>query len=240
MPCAQDGPDHTHIWPQSGPLVIDRCEIYCQYCREAGDKALPHKFAWFLRRHVKGVHIKNGRGTHPNVVLAAGWTGKEDGSKTLVEKKQSHTRNKKSLSLSLTPSPPPTGHAGKRDMSEASFNPDGQLDALVGAHSSGEELPYDDYVDLFNAGPSNQQPAGPSSEDEHHSEDGFVIVRHASDEQQSNLDNALAAVSGTYGEPDLFPDMKYPAAVTCALSALETNNNVSSSGLTYGVGDSIA
>ncbi|KAK3613098.1 hypothetical protein LTR56_028070 [Elasticomyces elasticus] len=243
MPCAHD---HNHIWPQSGPLVIDRCEIYCQYCKDAGDKALPHKFAWFLRRHVKGVHIKNGKGTHPNVVLATGWTGKEDGSKTLVGKKQlntkRHTRIKKSLPASLPPSPPPVAHAINRDMSGASLEIGGDLEAFVRGHSSDEEMPYDDYADLAHTGTgTEQQPAGRFSEDEYCPDDRLVIVTHATDEeQQPDLNKAFAAISRTYGNVDPFSDLKDSTAGTCPLSALATNIHMFRSSLTYGIDDSIA
>ncbi|KAK3619804.1 hypothetical protein LTR56_023704 [Elasticomyces elasticus] len=235
MPCAHD---HTHIWPRSGPLVIDRCEIYCQYCRDAGDKALPHKFAWFLRRHVKGVQIKNGKGTHPNIVLVAGWTGKEDGSKTLVGKKQlntnRHTRIKKSLPASLSPSLPPVAHAINRDASGPSFVIGGDLEAFVDGHSSGEEMPYDDYTDLAHTGTRNdQQPAGRFSEDEHCPDDRLVIVTHATDEeQQPDLNKAFAAVSRTYGNVDPLSDLEDTTVGTCALSVPETNIHMPTSSLT--------
>ncbi|KAK0259225.1 hypothetical protein B0A54_14970 [Friedmanniomyces endolithicus] len=107
MPC--DNLSHVHIWPQSGPLTIERCEVFCQYCTDDVDRKHRHKFAWFLRRHVDGVHIKKGNGSHPDVRLAKGWTGMPEGSKGLkgnAERGAKRNRNKKALSLSRSPSPP--------------------------------------------------------------------------------------------------------------------------------------
>ncbi|KAK6368049.1 hypothetical protein LTR81_028018, partial [Elasticomyces elasticus] len=173
-------------------------------------------------------------------------TGKEDGSKTLVGKKQlntkRHTRIKKSLPASLPPSPPPVAHAINRDMSGASLEIGGDLEAFVRGHSSDEEMPYDDYADLAHTGTgTEQQPAGRFSEDEYCPDDRLVIVTHATDEeQQPDLNKAFAAVSRTYGNVDPFSDLKDSTAGTCPLSALATNIHMFRSSLTYGIDDSIA
>lgn len=71
MPCSHE--THDHQWPASGPLTIERCKTLCQYCIAEGKTAHEHKHAWFLRRHVEGVHIKEGKGTYGNVQLSKGW-----------------------------------------------------------------------------------------------------------------------------------------------------------------------
>lgn len=68
MPCTKA--EHTHNWPTQGQLVIERCERFCDYCTGA-DAKHSWKFAWFLRRHVKAVHIQSGE--HPDVHMAEGW-----------------------------------------------------------------------------------------------------------------------------------------------------------------------
>lgn len=68
MPCDID--EHTHVWPVKGQLIIEKCERYCQFC--TGDHAKHHwKFAWFLRRHVKAVHVNGG--DYPEVIVSDGW-----------------------------------------------------------------------------------------------------------------------------------------------------------------------
>ncbi|KAK5112033.1 hypothetical protein LTR62_004567 [Meristemomyces frigidus] len=74
MPC--DNVGHSHPWPTSGQLIIERCENICNYCTGA-DRKHKWKFAWFLRRHVNKVHIAHG--DYPDVVLADGWTRAKDG-----------------------------------------------------------------------------------------------------------------------------------------------------------------
>jgi len=69
MPC--DKVDHTHAWPTSGTLTIERCERYCNFCTLEEDKKHKWKFAWFLRRHVEAVHVKSGE--YPNLALAEQW-----------------------------------------------------------------------------------------------------------------------------------------------------------------------
>ncbi|KAF2162004.1 hypothetical protein M409DRAFT_58761 [Zasmidium cellare ATCC 36951] len=60
MPCDTTG--HSHLWPQSGPLAIKRCERYCGYCVH------PRQYAstTTLRTHVISHHTVNS-GSHPNV-----------------------------------------------------------------------------------------------------------------------------------------------------------------------------
>jgi len=70
MPCHNE--DHVHTWPERGRLVIERCEVFCQYC--TGSEAKHRwKFAWFLRRHVRLVHIERPGGSHPDLDLEGGW-----------------------------------------------------------------------------------------------------------------------------------------------------------------------
>lgn len=60
MPCDTTG--HFHLWPQSGPLDIKRCERYCGYCVH------PRQYAstTTLRAHVITHHTVDS-GSHPNV-----------------------------------------------------------------------------------------------------------------------------------------------------------------------------
>lgn len=71
MPC--DDMTHNHRWPERGPLTIERCEVYCQYCTTDEARKHRHKFAWFLRRHVGAVHIKRAGASNPHVLLNEGW-----------------------------------------------------------------------------------------------------------------------------------------------------------------------
>lgn len=68
MPCNE--PSHHHEWPDKGELVIEKCERYCAYCTGAHARH-EWKFAWFLRRHVRTVHLKSG--DKPNVTVSEGW-----------------------------------------------------------------------------------------------------------------------------------------------------------------------
>jgi hypothetical protein len=61
---------HPPHRPDSGRLVIERCERLCAYCTGA-DAQHAWKHAWFLRRHVQAVHID--KGEKSNVILAKGW-----------------------------------------------------------------------------------------------------------------------------------------------------------------------
>ncbi|KXT11538.1 hypothetical protein AC579_6577 [Pseudocercospora musae] len=72
MGCTKIG--HQHNWDTSGKLVIERCEDRCNFCTGA-DGQKKWKFAWFLRRHVRSVHIKNG--PYKNLTVSAGWDDDE-------------------------------------------------------------------------------------------------------------------------------------------------------------------
>ncbi|KAK4552822.1 hypothetical protein LTR86_010156 [Recurvomyces mirabilis] len=90
MPCEQPGHSHPQ-WPSAGPLTIERCEIFCQYCTGA-DAQHRWKFGWFLRRHVEKVHILHG--DYSDVVLSKGWTRKEDGlARPSIQKKRAPPRS---------------------------------------------------------------------------------------------------------------------------------------------------
>lgn len=67
MPCLN--PDHRHIWPKSGNLVIQRCETRCGLCVGAASKK-DWKHAWFTRRHAE-THVRSGQ--FPGLVIDAGW-----------------------------------------------------------------------------------------------------------------------------------------------------------------------
>ena len=68
MPCSNAG--HSHVWPTTGPLFIERCERYCQFCT-GEDAAKEWKFPWFLRRHVRAVHVDSGQ--YPQAVVDDSW-----------------------------------------------------------------------------------------------------------------------------------------------------------------------
>lgn len=68
MPCSK--PNHNHDWPTEGTLTIERCEVYCEFCTAPDDRAFKWKLAWFVRRHVREVHIAR---DFPNLTLSAGW-----------------------------------------------------------------------------------------------------------------------------------------------------------------------
>lgn len=68
MGCTKVG--HVHNWPTSGTLIIQRCEVKCNFCEgEAADKSF--KYAWFLRRHVRAMHIR--RGPYKNLKVSEDW-----------------------------------------------------------------------------------------------------------------------------------------------------------------------
>ena len=69
MPCDQAG--HSHEWPAEGELVIERCERFCAYC-EGVYAEHEWKYPWFLRRHVRSVHCKEGA-DRPNVTVPESW-----------------------------------------------------------------------------------------------------------------------------------------------------------------------
>ncbi|KAK4507246.1 hypothetical protein PRZ48_000981 [Zasmidium cellare] len=68
MGCTKLG--HIHQWPTTGTLVIQRCEVRCNFCEgEAAKK--DWKYAWFLRRHVRAIHVKKGQ--YPRLKVDMGW-----------------------------------------------------------------------------------------------------------------------------------------------------------------------
>ncbi|GAB7362528.1 hypothetical protein MBLNU230_g2847t1 [Neophaeotheca triangularis] len=78
MPC--DNPQHNHIWPTSGNLIIERCEVYCQFCGRL-PRTGEYKFwlhGWQLRRHVYQIHEKKRK---MPIKLQDGWTGVQGGTK---------------------------------------------------------------------------------------------------------------------------------------------------------------
>src|SRR6266536_2910969 len=70
MPC--DDPTHRHKWPTSGQLKIERCEIYCSYCRPPRNSR-PFPDAKALRLHVKK-HVRP-KAEFENVTLMPGQVG---------------------------------------------------------------------------------------------------------------------------------------------------------------------
>ncbi|KAI7384605.1 hypothetical protein KC336_g18157 [Hortaea werneckii] len=83
MPCLKM--DHTHHWPTTGVLTIERCERFCDFCTSEADRKHRWKFAWFLRRHVEAVHIKGGE--YPGLELTETWT-RPDGAAARKAEKQ--------------------------------------------------------------------------------------------------------------------------------------------------------
>lgn len=68
MGCTKLG--HIHQWPTTGTLVVQRCETRCNFCEgEAARK--DWKYAWFLRRHVRAIHVRKGKYSHLKVDM--GW-----------------------------------------------------------------------------------------------------------------------------------------------------------------------
>lgn len=68
MPCHIDS--HEHNWPTEGELIIEKCEHFCGYC-DGPARDHEWKFPWFLRRHVRTVHVT--RGDYPDVDVSDGW-----------------------------------------------------------------------------------------------------------------------------------------------------------------------
>ncbi|KAI5369571.1 hypothetical protein Slin15195_G004460 [Septoria linicola] len=78
MGCKETG--HSHAWPTDGVLVIQRCEIRCNFC--TGHKAIKEwKYAWFLRRHVRAIHCKGGKGEKYDLEVSTQWKAKSDQDK---------------------------------------------------------------------------------------------------------------------------------------------------------------
>lgn len=67
MPC--NDPSHEHVWPSEGILTLDKCEKFCGYCTDAGRDHV-WQYTWFLRRHIRTVHVKDGAGDYPHVEVA--------------------------------------------------------------------------------------------------------------------------------------------------------------------------
>ncbi|SMQ46154.1 unnamed protein product [Zymoseptoria tritici ST99CH_3D7] len=68
MGCLKVG--HSHAWPTRGTLTIQRCEVRCNFC--TGDAGLKDwKYAWFLRRHVRAIHVK--KGLYKGLRVDCGW-----------------------------------------------------------------------------------------------------------------------------------------------------------------------
>lgn len=71
MPC--NIPEHEHVWPAEGELIIEKCEQFCGYCDlPQDDEDNAWVYAWFLRRHVNSCHTKPGC-DHENVTVSKGW-----------------------------------------------------------------------------------------------------------------------------------------------------------------------
>lgn len=68
MGCEKLG--HRHRWPTSGTLIIQRCETRCNFCEGPAAKK-KWKYAWFLRRHVRSVHVNKGQ--YPNLIVPLDW-----------------------------------------------------------------------------------------------------------------------------------------------------------------------
>ncbi|GAB1732267.1 hypothetical protein NU195Hw_g1056t1 [Hortaea werneckii] len=109
MPCTKM--DHTHQWPTSGVLTIERCERFCDFCTSEADRKHRWKFAWFLRRHVEAVHIKGGE--YPGLELTDTWTRPDGAAAKKAEKqpkkkpppRKSKGKSKAQKAVSETPEP---------------------------------------------------------------------------------------------------------------------------------------
>ncbi|GAB7350245.1 hypothetical protein MBLNU459_g0895t1 [Dothideomycetes sp. NU459] len=141
MPC--DNTDHSHVWPDSGVLVVERCERFCAYC-EGAKRQHEWKYSWFLRRHIRNVHCR--LGDRPDVVVSEDWTDMPASKRsralphtTPVKKTASSSRVEKTIKKEpQTPSPK------KRDSSISpvkSATPSvGIMLALMEASLNDEEL----------------------------------------------------------------------------------------------------
>ncbi|KAM3419426.1 hypothetical protein BST61_g5353 [Cercospora zeina] len=91
MGCCETG--HSHAWPTDGVLVIQRCEVRCNFC--TGAKATkPWKYAWFLRRHVRAIHCKPGKGENFDLQVSTQWKAPVDSEQT--EKTPKNSKAKRS------------------------------------------------------------------------------------------------------------------------------------------------
>ncbi|TKA74769.1 hypothetical protein B0A55_03859 [Friedmanniomyces simplex] len=252
MPC--DNVSHTHTWPDSGALTIERCEVFCQYCTNEGDRKHRHKFAWFLRRHVEGVHIKNGRGSHAHVTLSKGWTGMPEGSKGLKgnsARGPRRVRNKKALSLSRSPSPPAASYTVEAQVSQADLAVAGQIERFVPSQVSGGERVAKKMAGAVDSGEQQlhvYDPAPHSSESEMPSDNNNAIhdavykqlglglydpAAHSSEDDElpkfNNTFDPNIHFAGMYDNlKNIFSAQPYQAVDTCDLAALQTNNTMPS------------
>ncbi|KAK1063201.1 hypothetical protein LTR12_007877 [Friedmanniomyces endolithicus] len=263
MPC--DNVSHVHVWPASGALTIERCEVFCQYCTDDADRKHRHKFAWFLRRHVDGVHIKKGKGSHPDVRLAKGWTGMPEGSKGLkgnAERGPRRNRNKKALSLSRSPSPPSFAQAYSVTQPQVIQGTEAvaaYVENFIAAQSAGNRLSFTKNTGVV--APATQQPST-SDSDPHSSGTEFLSDNNAvgfdPKSQQLGLHHSAAQVSGhnelanfsnpmgstahfngVYADPKhIFVSQPYQDADAYGLTADQTNNFMPSpgTGLLAGLG----
>ncbi|KAK1067684.1 hypothetical protein LTR74_006158 [Friedmanniomyces endolithicus] len=201
MPC--DNVSHVHVWPASGALTIERCEVFCQYCTDDADRKHRQKFAWFLRRHVDGVHIKKGKGSHPDVRLAKGWTGMPEGSKGPkgnAERGPRRNRNKKALSLSRSPTPPSFALAYSGPQPQVIHGTEAVaafVDNFIAAQSSGNGLSLAKNTGVV--APAIQQPYT-SDSDPHSSGNEFLsnnnVVGFDPKNQQLGVHHSAAQFSG--------------------------------------------
>ncbi|KAK0923901.1 hypothetical protein LTR91_007367 [Friedmanniomyces endolithicus] len=226
MPC--DNVSHVHVWPASGALTIERCEVFCQYCSDDADRKHRHKFAWFLRRHVDGVHIKKGKGSHPDVRLAKGWTGMPEGSKGLkgnAERGPRRNRNKKALSLSRSPSPPSFAQAYSVTQPQVIQGTEAvaaYVKNFIAAQSSGNGLSLAKNTGIV--APAIQQPST-SDSDPHSSGPEFLSDNNFFSGLNelpnfSNLTGPTAHFNGVYADPkDIFVSQPYQGADAYGLTA---------------------
>ncbi|CAK1355196.1 unnamed protein product [Cercospora beticola] len=91
MGCCETG--HSHSWPTDGVLVIQRCEVRCNFC--TGDKATkPWKYAWFLRRHVRAIHCKKGKGEGFDLQVSTQWRAPADPTNVLEQAENASQKSK--------------------------------------------------------------------------------------------------------------------------------------------------
>ncbi|KAK3116886.1 hypothetical protein LTR53_002256 [Teratosphaeriaceae sp. CCFEE 6253] len=232
MPC--DHADHTHIWPETGVLMIERCEVYCGYCAAAGVPKKRFKHGWFVRRHVDGVHLKKGKGDHGLIILAKGWSTKPDGSKTTVAKAK-RAKKAKSLSLSLSPTPslsPPHGN----EMSEAEA---AQNESFAAAYASGDELALNLTV---NAPGHSQQTTRHTNHIHYSSDEGLSDFEDylAGQARLNGFDNVVMPSQPHTGVPqDLAASQLYDDGMTCNPAVLQSieSSIPNDAGLPFDVAD---
>ncbi|KAF2207868.1 hypothetical protein CERZMDRAFT_101893 [Cercospora zeae-maydis SCOH1-5] len=139
MGCCETG--HSHAWPTDGVLVIQRCEVRCNFC--TGAKATkPWKYAWFLRRHVRAIHCKPGKGENYDLQVSTQW-------KAPVDSEQTDKTPKKSKSK---------GNSIKAEAEYGDEEEDASERAKPGAYSMGKSadtiwIPQPIYLDVPNQFP---------------------------------------------------------------------------------------